>query len=88
MKHRVPIALVVAVTASLAWAQEKKKEADPDLDARNAELQTPRVAKARRLNEGKVRELIEQNIDGPDLGFLGEAGVNVLALNRALDQLR
>ena len=40
------------------------------------------------LSEGKVRELIEQNTDGRDLGILGEPGVNVLTLNRALDQLR
>jgi len=61
---------------------------DPHISLRNAELQSPRVAKARGVSEEKLRELINQNTDGPDLGFLGEAGVNVLALNRALDQLR
>jgi potassium-transporting ATPase KdpC subunit len=60
---------------------------DPHVSLRNAELQTPRVAKARGLSEDKVRELIQQNTDGPDLGVLGEPGVNVLQLNRALDQL-
>jgi len=60
---------------------------DPHISSRNAELQTPRVAKARALSEGKVRELIEQNTDGRDLGFLGDPGVNVLTLNRALDSL-
>jgi K+-transporting ATPase ATPase C chain len=58
---------------------------DPHISLRNAELQTARVAKARGLNEVKVRDLIRQNTDGPDLGFLGEAGVNVLKLNLALD---
>jgi len=58
---------------------------DPHISLHNAELQTPRVAKARGLNEGKVRELIQQNTNGPDLGVLGEPGVNVLELNLALD---
>jgi len=58
---------------------------DPHISLHNAELQTPRVAKARGLNEGKVRELIQQNTDGPDLGVLGDPGVNVLELNLALD---
>jgi len=61
---------------------------DPHISLRNAELQSPRVAKARGVSEEKLRELINQNTDGPDLGFLGEAGVNVLTLNRGLDQLR
>jgi len=61
---------------------------DPHISLRNAELQSPRVAKARGVSEEKLRELVDQNTDGPDLGFLGEAGVNVLTLNRALDQLR
>jgi len=58
---------------------------DPQISLRNAELQTPRVAKARGLSEEKVRELVQQNTDGPDLGVLGDPGVNVLELNLALD---
>ena len=61
---------------------------DPHISLRNAELQIPRVAKGRGVSEENLRELINQNTDGPDLGFLGEAGVNVLTLNRALDQLK
>ncbi len=60
---------------------------DPHISVRNAELQAPRVAKARGLSEDKVRELIQQNTEGPDLDFLGEPGVNVLTLNLALDAL-
>jgi K+-transporting ATPase ATPase C chain len=61
---------------------------DPHISVHNAELQTLRVAKTRSLSEDKVRELVRQNTEGPDLGFLGEPGVNVVTLNRALDQLR
>lgn len=69
-----------AVTASASGL-------DPHISLRNAELQTPRVAKARGLGEDKVRELIRANTDSADLGILGEPGVNVLPLNLALDAL-
>jgi K+-transporting ATPase ATPase C chain len=58
---------------------------DPHISLQNAELQAPRVAKARGLDLEKVRVLIKQNTDGSDLGFLGDPGVNVLKLNLALD---
>jgi K+-transporting ATPase ATPase C chain len=58
---------------------------DPHISLHNAELQTARVAKARALNEDKVRTLISQSTDSADLGVLGEPGVNVLQLNLALD---
>jgi K+-transporting ATPase ATPase C chain len=67
-----------AVTASASGL-------DPHISQRNAELQTPRVAKARGLSEEQVREFIRANTDAPSLGFLGEPGVNVLCLNLALD---
>ena len=60
---------------------------DPHISARNAELQAPRVAKARGLTLEKVRDFIRLNIDPADMGFLGEPGVNVLRLNLALDEL-
>jgi K+-transporting ATPase ATPase C chain len=69
-----------AVTASASGL-------DPHISLRNAELQTPRIAKARGLSEDRVRELIRANTDGASLGFLGEPGVNVLTLNLALDEL-
>jgi len=58
---------------------------DPHISPRNAELQLPRVAKARGLSKEKLRELIQQNTDARDLGILGDPGVNVLTLNHALD---
>lgn len=60
---------------------------DPHISVRNAELQAPRVAKARGLPAEKVLELTRQNTDQPDLNILGEAGVNVLKLNLALDNV-
>jgi potassium-transporting ATPase KdpC subunit len=60
---------------------------DPHISLRNAELQTPRVAKARGLSEKKVREVIERYTDARDLGVLGEPGITVLQLNLALDQV-
>lgn len=61
---------------------------DPHISLRNAELQTPRVAKARHLSEDKVRVLIQQNTDAANFGFIGESGVSVLKLNLALDSIR
>ena len=61
---------------------------DPHITIQNTELQSARVAKVRGLKTEQIRELIKQNTDPADLGVLGDAGVNVLKLNLALDQLR
>ena len=67
-----------AVTASASGL-------DPHISLENAQLQVARIAKARNLSEEEIRRLIAQNTDRPDLGFLGDPGVNVLTLNLALD---
>jgi len=60
---------------------------DPDISLANAELQIPRVAKARGISEDRVRKLVKHNTCGRDLGVFGEPRVNVMTLNFALDQL-
>lgn len=59
---------------------------DPDISPAYAELQARRIAAMRRLPLSRVQSLISQKTDDRSLGFLGEPGVNVLALNLALDR--
>lgn len=58
---------------------------DPHISPANALIQSSRVAKARGLALEKVQEMVAQYTEGRDLGVFGEAGVNVLRLNVALD---
>jgi len=59
---------------------------DPHISPGNAEAQAARVVKARGASADQVKQLIAESTEGPDLGFLGEPGVNVLRLNIVLDQ--
>ena len=67
-----------AVTASASGL-------DPHISVANAELQIPRVARARGISGDRVRNLVQQNTSERDLGVFGEPRVNVMTLNFALD---
>jgi len=60
---------------------------DPHISPEAARLQIKRVAASRGMNEDKVTALVEQFTEQPQWGFLGQARVNVLRLNLALDKL-
>lgn len=58
---------------------------DPHISPAYAQIQVARVAQARGVPEAGVRTLVEKYTDGSTFGVLGEARVNVLRLNFALN---
>lgn len=61
---------------------------DPEISPAAAAYQIARVAKARKLSDGDVDALVQRFTSGRQFGIFGEARVNVLKLNLALDELK
>jgi len=74
-KSDIPADLVTASGSGL----------DPNISPQSALIQVKRVAKERKLDEAKVKALVESKIN---TAVVGPKTVNVLKLNVALDQLR
>jgi K+-transporting ATPase ATPase C chain len=71
----IPVDLVTASASGV----------DPEISVAAAEYQAARIAAVRKLPVAQVRALIDRYKQNPTFGILGEARVNVLALNLALD---
>jgi K+-transporting ATPase ATPase C chain len=61
---------------------------DPDIAPVDAYAQVAAVAKATRVPQSRLRQLIAEHVRGPQFGFLGSPYINVLELNQALARLR
>ncbi|KKO53939.1 potassium-transporting ATPase subunit KdpC [Paenibacillus sp. DMB20] len=60
---------------------------DPHISPKSAEVQIPRISKLTGISENDLQKLVDEHVEGRDLGVFGEPRVNVLKLNLALSEL-
>lgn len=83
LQHENPDASMLVPTELLTMSASGL---DPDISVEAARWQVARVAKARGVQVERVSAVLESNIEGRQLGLLGEPRVNVLLLDMALDR--
>jgi K+-transporting ATPase ATPase C chain len=76
-KASIPVDLITASASGL----------DPHISPAAATYQIGRVTKARKISAEKIQALVAAHTEGRQWGLFGEARVNVLTLNLALDAL-
>ncbi|WP_316805114.1 potassium-transporting ATPase subunit KdpC [Pedobacter nototheniae] len=76
-KSEIPADMVTASGSGL----------DPNISEQGAAIQIARIAKTRKIDKKKVKELVALNTIKPLMGLFGPSFVNVLKLNQALDNL-
>lgn len=77
-KSQIPADLVTSSGSGL----------DPNFSVQSAKVQAKRIAKIRQIDEFKINQLIENNVEKPFLGIFGPEKINVLKLNLELDKIK
>ena len=88
VKDENPAAIAAGMSVPMDLVMTSASGLDPDISPQAAFFQVKRIAHERGIAEASLTQLVERMTVHPWLGWLGEAHVNVLQLNVALDALR
>ena len=83
----IPRLQTAGITSTADLVYTSGSSLDPHITPEAAAVQIARLAQTRKLSADQLKSLISENTDGRFLGIFGEAGVNVLKLNLALDAI-